>query len=94
MNNIPDVASQERPFSGSTDGLGAQVPLRPEKRTVEWSMDPVFRFCKAGDLALDTCAGTLTATDTCLQLPENRWFIECDNDATCFRDAVPSLVEL
>lgn len=68
--------------------------LWPEQKTEEFKMDLVPKFCKAVDLGLDTCTATSAAVKACFPLPEHRMFVGCRNDSACFKDALPSLVEI
>lgn len=56
--------------------------------------DVVSKFCRAGELALDTCAVTLATAKEFLQLPVHRRLVECENDSALFRGALLSLLEV
>lgn len=59
MNNITHVALEERTFSTVRDGLGKKMMLIREWRLIEWMMNAVSIFCKAGELVLDIGVRTL-----------------------------------
>lgn len=74
MSNIPRVHPENGLLSYSTDDLGKML-LRREWKSVEWTMDLVPNFCKAGKLVRDTCTGTLVTAKECLQVAEHHCFL-------------------
>lgn len=78
INNILYVPPEEEKFCELVDSSGKKVLVRPDQKSVEWMMDLVFKFCNAGDLALDTCAGTSASVKPCLQLLEYCRPVECE----------------
>lgn len=57
-------------------------------------MEPVSECSSAGELVLDTCAGTLMTAKDCLRLSEHSRIYGCEMDAACFPDALPSQMEV
>lgn len=57
-------------------------------------MDLMSKFCKKGELALSTCAGTFVTAKACLQLLENRRLIGCKKNSACFLSALLSLMDV
>lgn len=68
--------------------------LSLERKSQECRIDQVIKFCRAGDLVLDTDTAILTTTNACLQLPELRRFVGPEKNSTCFQDAPVPLLEV
>lgn len=73
--NVSSISPEERLFSESPGCLEKRLLLRPEQRSVEWMMDLVSKFCKAGGPVLATCASTSATAKAYLQPPEHRRFV-------------------
>lgn len=57
-------------------------------------MNIVFRFPKALEPVLDTCASTLATEKAPMQLPEHGRLVGYEKDYTRFLEVLPSLVEV
>lgn len=57
-------------------------------------MDPSFIFSKAGELMLLTCADSLATVLSCLQQPEQLWYVGCEKHSASFENSLPSLEEV
>lgn len=68
------------------------MPLRPEQKLVESIMYLVSKFCKAGEVVLNTYAGTLVTAKACLRLPETCQFLGREEGYACFQNSLPALV--
>lgn len=49
-----------------------------------------FKFCKAGELAVDTCTSDLASIMASFQLSEHRRFAAYEKDSAFFPNAQPS----
>lgn len=52
MNIIPFVPPEQPMFTKSNSSSGKKLMLTPDLRVVERIMDPVCKFCKAGEVML------------------------------------------
>lgn len=57
-------------------------------------IDVVSKFCEAGELLLNICAGTLATSKAFLQWPQYRRFVGCEKDSMCFVESLPSFVKV
>lgn len=73
---------------------GKKMQLMPEQISMKWIKVLVFKFYKAEHPLLDTCAGTLATTDTCLQLLKNGRFCMLWEGRGIYQVALPSFVEI
>lgn len=92
MSSIPRAPPQEQVFSVTSDIFKNKMILRLDQKLLEWIIDLVSNFSRAGGLVLDIRAGTLETTNASLQLSEHCRLVEREQDSVCFQYAVPSLV--
>lgn len=94
MNNIMPVTPEEWLFCPELGSSGKKVMLWLEQKPVNWMMDAVSKFCKAGEVIVDTCTGMLATAKACLKLPQHRRFIGCEKDSMWFVGPLWSVLEV
>lgn len=52
------------------------------------------KFCQAGGTVLGTCCATSWTAETCLKLPEHRWFVGLEKDSAFFQNTLASPVKV
>lgn len=57
-------------------------------------MELVFKFCKARDLVLNTCAGTSLTPKACLLVSEHLHSAGCEKNSASFHDALSLRMEV
>lgn len=58
-------------------GCFGMIMMRwPEQKSVNWIMDLILKFCKAGKVIVDTSSGTVATAKAVLQLLQHRHFVE------------------
>ena len=57
--------------------------LRPEQKPLGLLKYLINKFTKAGDLVVDTCAGTFSTMTACVTMDKHRRFIGTDKDPNC-----------
>lgn len=68
--------------------------LRQKPNQLEFMRDLACKICWAGDLVLDTLAGTSQTAKAFWLLPEHSRFVGCKTDSACLQDALLGLVEV
>lgn len=63
----------------------------PEQRSTSWVKNIVQKFTKSGNLVLDVCTATFSASKSCLFHPNRRRFIDCQVHPDCATESMPQL---
>lgn len=74
------------------DSLRKKTVLRPVQNYLKWMTYLVYQFFKAEELVSNTCTAALAAAKVCLELPEHRRVVCCEQDSPNFEYALPTLV--
>lgn len=85
MNNIPHMPGEERVLAATLGSSREKRQLRPEKKSVDWMEDIVWKFTETGKLVMDTCNRTLATAKARIMLPEHRALAECEKTVTVSR---------
>lgn len=55
--------------------------IKVDQKSVEWNVNAMLKFCKAGEPVLATCPGTVATSKPCFWLPEHHRFVVCKNES-------------
>lgn len=94
ITNILRISAEEQLFCSAPWSCGKKMVLRLAPKTFNWMMDVTFKFCKAVELAVSTCAGTLATVKIWLLLSQHRRFVKRDNGAIRFMESLLLLVNV
>lgn len=68
--------------------------LRPDYKSVEWTMNVLSTFLKTKNLRFGFFFTTLATGKACLELLKPHWFVGLESYSTSFQDVVPILVDV
>lgn len=94
MNNILYVSPEDRLSNAFMNGLVKRMMLRLGQRSVVWITDLLPKFFRAGELRLDTSAGTVVTAKIFLQLSEHGRFVGYQKYFALIHVSLPSLEDI
>ena len=81
IDNFPLVSGKDKVVIRNDKGNLSS--LRPEQKPVSLMKELICKYSKGGDIVVDMFGGTFSTAKACLELPEHRIFVGCDNDSSC-----------
>lgn len=84
IDRAPTVgAGEQLTWKVKRDGGEVSELIRPEQKSRQCLKEVICRFTQKGDSVLDMFGGAFSTAMACMELPEHRKFIGCENDGPC-----------